>query len=137
MKSPTHYITDKNTNYSYLFQPETVDGYWLVKNELEDEWSATVLTGAQTLPWSYEQYNGEGELAESGDSLKQERYTQDGTDWIDICAEDLTPEEFRGAMKFTIGKYIRRLGKKDSIDSEVGKIADYANRWLEYEQKLD
>ena len=68
--------------------------------------------------------------------MKQERYlSEDGkTDWIDECARTLTPEEFRGAMKFTIGKYVRRTGKKDSIAQEVEKIRDYAARWLEYER---
>ena len=67
------------------------------------------------------------------DHPKQERYLDGGKDWIDDCAEQLTVEEFRGAMKFTIGKYMRRLGKKDSSQSEVTKIADYAERWRQYE----
>jgi len=70
---------------------------------------------------------------------KQERYQDlDGKlDYIDACAAEFTPEEFRGAMKFTIGKYSKRLGKKDSIVKEVTKIADYANRWLQYEIELE
>ncbi|MAL97165.1 MAG: hypothetical protein CL583_01825 [Alteromonadaceae bacterium] len=65
---------------------------------------------------------------------KPERYrNQHGDDWIDDCARTMTPEEFRGAMKFTLGKYIRRAGKKDEIRQEIRKIADYAQRWLEYE----
>lgn len=65
---------------------------------------------------------------------KQERYHGvNGEDWIDECARTLTAEEFRGAMKFTIGKYIRRLGRKDTIVKEVKKIADYAQRWEAYE----
>lgn len=69
---------------------------------------------------------------------KQERYLDsDGKgDFIDECTREFTPEEFRGAMKFTIGKYIKRLGKKDEIFKEVTKIADYSNRWLEYEKKI-
>lgn len=66
---------------------------------------------------------------------KQERYRdQKGEDWIDECARTMTPEEFRAAMKFTIGKYVRRAGKKDAIEQEVRKIADYAKRWLDYER---
>ncbi len=69
--------------------------------------------------------------------MKQERYlNEDGTDWIDECSEILTPEEFRGAMKFTIGKYKRRMGKKDPIEQESKKITDYIQRWAEYERKL-
>ena len=69
-------------------------------------------------------------------SLKQERYVDNsGSDWIDEFSNTRSVEELRGAMIFTIGKYLRRVGKKDSIISEVKKIADYANRWLEYESK--
>lgn len=68
---------------------------------------------------------------------KQERYkNDDGTDWIDECAEEFTPEEFRGAMKFTIGKYKKRMGKKDDVELENYKIADYEARWAEYEERL-
>ena len=65
---------------------------------------------------------------------KQARY-QDarGEDWIDEFARTATPEEFRGAMRFTIGKYCRRAGKKDALVSEITKIEDYARRWREYE----
>ena len=66
---------------------------------------------------------------------KQARY-QDaaGQDWIDEAARTFTPEEFRGAMKFTIGKYVRRMGKKDSLPHEIEKIRDYTARWLKVEQ---
>jgi hypothetical protein len=68
---------------------------------------------------------------------KQKRYKNtDGTDWIDECAEEFTPEEFRGAMKFTIGKYKKRMGKKDAIELEEIKIADYEARWAQYEAGL-
>lgn len=67
---------------------------------------------------------------------KQERYLDSGgDDWIDEFARIATPEEFRGAMMFTIGKYQRRLGKKDSIKNEVEKIADYGSRWAQYENQ--
>ena len=66
---------------------------------------------------------------------KQRRYLDDqGDDWIDEFARTATPEEFRGAMRFTIGKYNRRMGKKDTLESNIEKIKDYANRWLEYER---
>lgn len=69
---------------------------------------------------------------------KQERYLQkDGkTDWIDECAGGMSTEQFRGAMMFTIGKYFQRMGKKDPIEMEQAKIADYAKRWREYEQQI-
>jgi len=67
--------------------------------------------------------------------MKQPRYQDStGDDWIDECARTLSIEEFRGAMKFTIGKYLRRCGKKDAINKEVTKAADYCDRWAEYEK---
>ena len=66
--------------------------------------------------------------------MKQPRYkNEDGTDWIDECAASFTPEEFRGAMKFTIGKYKKRMNKKDPVEMELAKIADYEDRWADYE----
>ena len=68
---------------------------------------------------------------------KQERYQDaQGEDWIDEFARTKTPEEFRGAMSFSIGKYNRRVGKKDDILQEVRKMRDYAQRWEEYELAL-
>ena len=65
---------------------------------------------------------------------KQERYQDaSGEDWIDEFARTATLEEFRGAMRFTIGKYNRRAGKKDSLISEITKMEDYCRRWREYE----
>ena len=66
---------------------------------------------------------------------KQQRYQDaNGDDWIDEFARTSTPEEFRGAMRFTIGKYERRLGKKDPIPMELRKMADYYLRWAEFEE---
>lgn len=77
------------------------------------------------------------DLGDMGKHPKQDRYRDnEGDDWIDECARTLTPEQFRGAMMFTIGKYMRRMGKKDDITSEVTKIADYSYRWMEYEAKI-
>lgn len=68
---------------------------------------------------------------------KQARY-QDakGEDWIDEFARTATADEFRGAMRFTIGKYLRRAGKKDPLPSEIRKMRDYCQRWEAYEQAL-
>lgn len=68
--------------------------------------------------------------------MKQERYlNEDGTDTIDKWAATRTNEVFREIMFAQVEKYNDRLGKKDSIVSEVGKMADYMNRWLEYEKE--
>ena len=66
---------------------------------------------------------------------KQARY-QDATgeDWIDEAARTFTPEEFRGAMRFSIGKYNRRIGKKDDLIEEIEKMRDYCQRWIDVEK---
>ena len=66
---------------------------------------------------------------------KQPRY-QDATgeDWIDEAARTFTVEEFRGAMRFSIGKYNRRMGKKDDLIKEIEKMRDYCQRWIDVEQ---
>ena len=70
-----------------------------------------------------------------GDHYKQARYKDSqGEDWIDEFARTATAEEFNGAMRFTLGKYVRRAGKKDALASEIEKIRDYAARWLEVEK---
>ena len=69
------------------------------------------------------------------EECKQPRYQDEtGEDWIDEAARTFTPEEFRGAMRFSIGKYVRRAGKKDALESEIEKMRDYAARWLEVEK---
>lgn len=66
---------------------------------------------------------------------KQPRYTDvAGDDWIDEFARTSTPDDFRAAMRFTLGKYVRRLGKKDAIVDELSKIEDYARRWRAWER---
>ena len=66
---------------------------------------------------------------------KQPHYkNEDGTDLINDWAERYTPDEFRTVMIAQMEKYQRRYGKKDLMVEEAGKIADYANRLLQYEQ---
>jgi hypothetical protein len=69
------------------------------------------------------------------EEAKQARY-QDATgeDWIDEAARTFTAEEFRGAMRFTIGKYNRRMGKKDDLIKEIEKMRDYCQRWIDVEK---
>ena len=69
---------------------------------------------------------------------KQPRYTDSsGMDWIDEFAANNSIEEFRAAMRFTIGKYERRLGKKDDRSKELYKIADYYKRWSDVERAIE
>ena len=66
---------------------------------------------------------------------KQSRYQDTtGEDWIDEAARTFTAEEFRGAMRFSIGKYNRRMGKKDELIVEIEKMRDYCQRWIDVEK---
>ena len=84
---------------------------------------------AEAIPTAYD------EVRKIGEKPKQDRYkdNEGKTDYLDRTMETMTPEQFRGAMMWTIGKYIDRLGQKDDILKEVYKIADYANRWHQFE----
>lgn len=71
--------------------------------------------------------------ADTSEFLKQARYRDStGEDYIDEFIRNSTHEEIRGAFKFTVGKYNRRMGKKDDELSEVTKMADYCLRWRKY-----
>ena len=72
------------------------------------------------------------------DFTKQPRYKdENGLDWIDEFAANNSIEDFRAAMRFTIGKYERRLGKKDDLSKELYKISDYYARWSQVEKELE
>ncbi len=79
-------------------------------------------------------YNPE-DVAGVHSEAKQARYQDTaGEDWIDEAARTFTAEEFRGAMRFSIGKYNRRMGKKGELVKEIEKMRDYCQRWLEVEK---
>lgn len=70
-------------------------------------------------------------------NTKQERYLDEdgsGEDLIDHWAKTRTRDQFRAIMYAMVEKYNKRLGKKDLVINEVAKMADYMNRWLEYER---
>lgn len=56
----------------------------------------------------------------------------DGKDYLQRFFENETPESVRGAMVFTIGKYIERLGKKDAPEKELAKVIDYCTRYRDF-----
>lgn len=68
---------------------------------------------------------------------RPERYTENNSsrDWIDEFGATSSVEEVRGAFRFTIGKYLRRYGKKDDPLQEAIKIQDYANRLVAFERE--
>lgn len=102
------------------------------RQQLEDERINNIARNGEATPEEDEEWQGMEERQ------KQARY-QDakGEDWIDEFARTATAEEFRGAMRFTIGKYNRRMGKKDDLVSEITKMRDYCDRWLEYERAIE
>lgn len=68
---------------------------------------------------------------------KQDRYKnspEDEEDYIDKTYRSMPWKEFLGAIKWTIGKYFDRFGKKDDILKEAIKIEDYAIR---FRQKVE
>jgi len=68
---------------------------------------------------------------------KQNRYKNDPSDeedYIDKTYRTMPWQEFVGAIKWTIGKYFDRFGKKDDILKEAIKIEDYAIR---FRQKVE
>lgn len=56
-----------------------------------------------------------------------------GVEAIDVIKTVLTPEEYMGFLKGNILKYQLRLGKKDNVDKELTKIADYTAEIKELE----
>ena len=65
-------------------------------------------------------------------------YTPDSTgkDYLSRCEDTFSREEMIGAYRFTLGKYVDRMGKKtgEPVEKELAKIIDYATRgkaWLE------
>ncbi len=99
-----------------------------------DEWKK----GAERMEPIVQNGNDGEHYAELDDYTKQPRYKgDDGLDWVDEFARDNSIEDFRAAMRFTIGKYEKRLGKKDAISKELYKMSDYYKRWSEVEKKLE
>jgi hypothetical protein len=51
----------------------------------------------------------------------------------------MNTDEFRGAMKNNIYKYIFRQGKKDEVVKELKKARAYLDRWIAFEegQRID
>ena len=58
-------------------------------------------------------------------------YTVGGIETIDYIKAKLTPEEFRGYLKGNILKYGSRVGHKDDVTQDAGKLKWYATRYAE------
>lgn len=107
---PCEVVVENNTNHEICADLSDIDAEKF-KSEFNEAGKHLALT-----PTHYSIIGGKDLIARSADSYKT--------------------DEFRGAMRFNIEKYIDRLGKKDSLVKELRKIADYANRWADYEEKL-
>ena len=90
----------------------------------------------------HERYGTDGIILEetiSGHTNEQlSHYTPDSTgkDYLARCEDTFSREEMIGAYRFTLGKYVDRMGKKtgEPVEKELAKIIDYATRaraWLE------
>lgn len=71
------------------------------------------------------------------DAVSITHYTPDasGKDYLARCEETYSRDEMIGAYRFTLGKYVDRMGKKqgEAVEKELDKIIDYATRakqWL-------
>lgn len=73
-----------------------------------------------------------GQVEDKGEKVSH-YVGENGKDLIDKWHEEYPIEIFRVLMFEQMRKYNTRLGKKDDIKKEVGKIANYANRWLSKE----
>ena len=101
----------------------TGEHYKSIAQIMEPDWKAISIAA--------DKRNADKRNADKG---KQPRYQDaQGEDWIDEAARTFTAEEFRGAMRFSIGKYNRRMGKKDELIKEIEKMRNYCSRWLEVE----
>ena len=81
---------------------------------------------------------GEVVAADECNSEPIVHYTPDSTgkDYLARCEDTFSREEMIGAYRFTLGKYVDRMGKKtgEPVEKELAKIIDYATRakaWLE------
>ena len=108
-----------------------ISGYW---QHLKDDITAYDPPGPTTMP-EFTFTTPDEDEAWNAMQAKQARY-QDATgeDWIDEAARTFTAEEFRGAMRFSIGKYNRRMGKKDELIKEIEEMKDYCQRWIDVEK---
>lgn len=68
--------------------------------------------------------------------VKSNHYTPDasGKDYLARCEETYSRDEMIGAYRFTLGKYVDRMGKKhgEPVEKELDKIIDYATRAKEW-----
>ena len=91
----------------------------------KNNWRADIEAAGYSIGVGHEEPDVEEEV--------KKHWHRGGPDYIERTSVSMTPERFRGAMTWTIGKYCDRFGHKDSPLQEAKKIQDYANRLVEFE----
>lgn len=69
------------------------------------------------------------------DAIEPDHYKNGDHDLLWHLMDILTPEEFRGAMKMNIIKYVVRENNKNGIE-DIDKAKEYINRFEEFEKWL-
>lgn len=72
-------------------------------------------------------------VEEFDDVTKPSHYASGGIEPMDYAKANFTHEEFRGAMKFNINKYIHRFDKKGTPVKDLMKSNYYLERLIEHE----
>jgi len=70
------------------------------------------------------------------DAIEPDHYKNGDHDLLWHLKDILTPEEFRGAMKMNIIKYVVRENNKNGIE-DIDKAKEYLNRFEEFEKGLN
>lgn len=70
------------------------------------------------------------------DAIEPDHYKNGDHDLLWHLKDILTPEEFRGAMKMNIIKYVVRENNKNGIE-DIDKAKEYLNRFEEFEKELN
>lgn len=104
----------KTTDHSY-WQPGTL---WKMSTGL----CATLDHGKNPMSDRADEVHGKSEVEQP------DHYTVGGFEALDVIKAKLTPEEYRGALKFNVLKYMMRANYKGSHDSDCGKARFYAQK---------
>lgn len=70
------------------------------------------------------------------DAIEPDHYKNGDHDLLWHLMDILTPEEFRGAMKMNIIKYVVRENNKNGIE-DIDKAKEYLSRFEEFEKELN
>lgn len=86
--------------------------------------------------FSFTLINDKPEDSYRHDAIEPDHYKNGDHDLLWHLKDILTPEEFRGAMKMNIIKYVVRENNKNGIE-DIDKAKEYLNRFEEFEKGLN